>query len=43
MRNITMQEFLKQGVKALLSPTRVDGLSLPLEECYASEDFWRRP
>lgn len=41
MKNITMQEFLKQGVKALLSPTRVDGLSLPLEECYASEDFWR--
>jgi DNA-directed RNA polymerase specialized sigma24 family protein len=40
MSTITMQELLKKGASALLSPPRVDGLSLPLEECYASESFW---
>lgn len=41
MRNITMQELLEKGAKALLSPTRVDGLSLPLKDCFTNESFWR--
>jgi DNA-directed RNA polymerase specialized sigma24 family protein len=41
MKNITMQELLKKGASALLSTPQKGGLSLPLEECYASEDFWR--
>jgi DNA-directed RNA polymerase specialized sigma24 family protein len=40
MKNITMQELLEKGAKALLSPPKANGLSLPLEECYASESFW---
>lgn len=41
MRNVTMQELLQKGASALLSTPQEEGLSLPLEECYASEDFWR--
>jgi DNA-directed RNA polymerase specialized sigma24 family protein len=40
MRNVTMQELLQKGAIALLSTPKANGLSLPLEECYASEDFW---
>lgn len=41
MKNITMQELLQKGASALLSTPQTGGLSLPLEECYANEDFWR--
>lgn len=37
---ITTRELLERGTIALLPAPRVGALSLPLEDCYASADFW---